>query len=242
MPPSARSNHPGFVATRSDEAAALLSEQLGIDEAGRDGAAVHSDHRRAGAARAFVQGPREHFLAASSLANDEHREVCRRHLLDLIHHGAKARFYSDNGVGDIVSSKFPQEYLFVRFQRFAQALQLVDARGIRQRDANRLHQTAQKHAMWRAEVSHARQHEHDPRGSVVHVDRGSQTRAAKVLRHDGRQKAVRAWHGPVNNGRVAAPREQGSHRGATALRAGQREVPGGRVGIDQPPLFRGPRG
>ena len=89
-----------------------------------------------------MQGSREHFLAASGLANDEDGEVCRRHLLDLIHDGAKARLYSNNGVGDIVSSKFPQEYLFVRFQRFAQALQLVDARGIRQRDANRLHQTA----------------------------------------------------------------------------------------------------
>ena len=54
--------------------------------------------------------------------------------------------------------------------------------------------------------------------------------------------AVRAWHGPVNNGRVAAPREQGSHRGATALRAGQREVPGGRVASPNRHCFEAPAG
>ena len=52
------------------EAAALVAEQLGVDQPGRDRAAVHAQERPRRAARARVDRARDHLLARAGLAED----------------------------------------------------------------------------------------------------------------------------------------------------------------------------
>ena len=61
------------------ECAALVAEELRVDERGGNGAAVH-DHEGLGApATQLVQGLRQHLLAGAALAGDQHGRVGGRH-------------------------------------------------------------------------------------------------------------------------------------------------------------------
>ena len=62
------------LAARAGEGTAHITEQLGLDQLGRQRTAVHRDEG-AGAAAALVQVARQHFLAAAGLALDQHRHV-----------------------------------------------------------------------------------------------------------------------------------------------------------------------
>ena len=67
--------------SRSDgagEGAALVAEQLGFEEAFRDGGAVHGDQGAALARAPAMNRLRQQLLARAALALDQHREVRRR--------------------------------------------------------------------------------------------------------------------------------------------------------------------
>ena len=55
------------------EAAPLVPEQLGVDQAGRDGATVHPQHGAAAAPRALVDGAGDDLLARAGLAQQAAR-------------------------------------------------------------------------------------------------------------------------------------------------------------------------
>src|SRR5439155_9445017 len=55
------------------ERATLVSEELGLDDARRDGRAVEHDERRGAAPALFVNGARDDLLAGSGLAFDQDR-------------------------------------------------------------------------------------------------------------------------------------------------------------------------
>ena len=59
------------------EGALAVSEQLGLDEVGRDCPAVHG-HERAGTTRELVDGRGDQFLAGAGLAGNEHRHLRTR--------------------------------------------------------------------------------------------------------------------------------------------------------------------
>jgi hypothetical protein len=64
------------------EAAALVPEQLALDERRRDGAAVERQERRLAAPAQLLQRLRGEILAGAAFADQEHRGVGRRHPLD----------------------------------------------------------------------------------------------------------------------------------------------------------------
>ncbi len=72
------------------EAAALVTEELGVDELRRDGSAVDADHRSATAPRARVNHPRDELLAGAGLSFEHHRRVRRRDVGDARDDVAKA--------------------------------------------------------------------------------------------------------------------------------------------------------
>jgi len=77
---------------RASEGAALVAEQLALQEILRDGAAVDCDEGVRGAWAARVDRPRHQLLAGACLALDQHRDVGGGHALDevqdLLHLGS----------------------------------------------------------------------------------------------------------------------------------------------------------
>ena len=82
MPPSASSNLPEPAATAPVKAPLLVAEQLALQQVLRDGGAVDRDEgpRRRGAQ--VVQRAGEQLLAGAALAQQQHADIGRRHLLD----------------------------------------------------------------------------------------------------------------------------------------------------------------
>jgi len=70
--------------------AGAVAEQLGLDQAIRNGAAVDGDEGTTPAGTSRPDGARHQFLARAGLPLDEHRGVAPRDLLDLTHHRAGA--------------------------------------------------------------------------------------------------------------------------------------------------------
>ena len=68
---------------RAGECAALVAEQLGLQQVLRDRAAVDGDERLLGARSEVVQRLRQRLLAGAALAQQQHRHVGRRELLDV---------------------------------------------------------------------------------------------------------------------------------------------------------------
>ncbi len=83
VPPSAISNKPALARRRAGERAALVAEQLGLDQLLGDGGAVHL-HEGLGRQRAgSVDGLGDQLFAGSRLAGDQDARAGRRHLRDL---------------------------------------------------------------------------------------------------------------------------------------------------------------
>ena len=81
MPPFACSNQPLRRATAPVKAPCFVTEQLGVDQLGRDGAAVDPAERAAAEGRVFVDGAGDDFLAGAGFAEQEHgRGAARDHL------------------------------------------------------------------------------------------------------------------------------------------------------------------
>ncbi len=79
---------------RAGEGAALMAEELALEEIGRDRRAIHRNERPRPAAAEAVDGARHHFLASPGLAGDEDRHVAigqpPDQLLHLAHRGTGA--------------------------------------------------------------------------------------------------------------------------------------------------------
>ena len=94
MPPAARSNRPGFCRSAPVKRAALVAEQLALDQALGQGPAIDPDERAGGAVGVAVQGGGHQLLAGPALADDQDGGVGRGgeadRLEDLTHRRALA--------------------------------------------------------------------------------------------------------------------------------------------------------
>ena len=82
VPLSATSTRPCLAAIALGERPLLVPEQLGLDQALREGGAVERDERGGAAPAVLPEGVRDQLLAGAALALDQHRRVRRRHLAD----------------------------------------------------------------------------------------------------------------------------------------------------------------
>ena len=100
MPPSATSKRPACDGVRAGERAALVAEELALDQRRRERAAVDDDEPAVPPRAALVDSPGDELLAGARLAEQEHRGVGRRDLLDLVHHVAeRIAPANDRGIG-----------------------------------------------------------------------------------------------------------------------------------------------
>src|SRR5262249_28813232 len=79
------------------EGAALVTEQLRLEQRLGQRGAVDRDERLGGTARALVDRAGEELLARATLALDQHRRRRRRHLLDEHHRATEGRAATDDG-------------------------------------------------------------------------------------------------------------------------------------------------
>ena len=77
VPPSAASKRPGLSRSAPVKRAARVPEELALEQRVRERGAVHRDEGCAPARAALVDRAREHLLAASRLAREQHRRVRR---------------------------------------------------------------------------------------------------------------------------------------------------------------------
>ncbi len=109
------------------EAPLLVAEQLGVDQFGRDRAAVHARERTLRAARAHVHGAGDHLLARAGLPQQQHGEVGAGHHLHALHHAAQSRLGADDGLEQLVATEPHQQRLAVRLGGSLQGVQLAQA-------------------------------------------------------------------------------------------------------------------
>src|SRR5689334_21062891 len=74
---------------RACEGALLVTKELGSDQRGRDGGAIHADKRLLGSSRPLVDGAGDQFLSRAGLAQNQNRGIGRGHLGDLTQHLAQ---------------------------------------------------------------------------------------------------------------------------------------------------------
>ena len=82
MPPSAVSNSPGLAPRRAGERAALVPEQLALQQRLGQRGAVEPDERVVAPGRAAMDPLGEHLLADAGLAGDQHGDLAARDALD----------------------------------------------------------------------------------------------------------------------------------------------------------------
>ena len=83
------------------EGAALVAEQFGLHQIRRQRTAIDGDERPLATRRQGMQRTRRHFLAATGLAGDQHRQVHRRIFAQAGHRGAHHRALRGHDAGDI---------------------------------------------------------------------------------------------------------------------------------------------
>ena len=97
-----------------------MSEELALDQVGRDRRAIDGHQRFVGAVAGAVDRTRDQFLARAGLAGDQHRRVGFRHLLD----GAEHRLHAVAAADEIaVARHFPDRFAEV-FRLLRQQLDL----------------------------------------------------------------------------------------------------------------------
>ena len=82
MPPSACSNRPRRSSVGAGKCALFVTEQLGLEQVGRERGRVERNERLGGARAVTVQGARDQFLAGAGLAGDQHRHARARQPAD----------------------------------------------------------------------------------------------------------------------------------------------------------------
>ena len=91
VPPSAISSLPFLLRDGAGERAFLVAEQLAFEQIFGQGGAVDGDARLVRAAAGAMDGARHQFLAGPAFAEDQHRDVARRHARDELIDVAHAR-------------------------------------------------------------------------------------------------------------------------------------------------------
>ena len=86
MPESASSKRPVLRPTAPGESSLLVAEELALDQGRRQGGAIDLDQRTLAAAAQPVERPGDELLTGAGLAQDQHRGVGGRDLLDLVEH------------------------------------------------------------------------------------------------------------------------------------------------------------
>ena len=86
---------------RAREASLLVSEQLRVDQIGRNRAAVDPQKRPRGPPRAGVDRPGDHLLARAGFTENQHGRVGARHELYLLHDLLEPRLSADDRIGNV---------------------------------------------------------------------------------------------------------------------------------------------
>ena len=90
------------IAIRAGEAAADVAEERRFEQRVGNAGAVDRDERRAGAAAAAMDQPRDHFLADAALAGDQDLRVGSGRVLDFGVDGANRRADADQIVAAVL--------------------------------------------------------------------------------------------------------------------------------------------
>ena len=102
-----------------------MPEELALDQAGGDGAAVQFDERPVPARTPVVQSARDELLPGAGLALDEDRRVARRHAGHLVEQLAQRRSATHDLVDVVLAAKLLLQIDVLRLQPVAQPLQFL---------------------------------------------------------------------------------------------------------------------
>jgi hypothetical protein len=103
----------------SGERPLLVSEQLGIDEFGWDGTAVHANNRTTATARSSVDGACDDFLSGTGLAQDEYRRVGPGNEFYALHDGPEAAGLANYDITNFLALQL--KCVAIELQRFFHA-------------------------------------------------------------------------------------------------------------------------
>ena len=136
VPRSATSKRPTRFSTAPVNAPLHVAEQLALDEARSNRAAVDLDQRSIRASTAAVHRSCEQFLARPGLAQDEHRGVGRSHAFDIPQGADKRRAVPDDLAEIVLGLNLFLQVQVLRLQPIAQTVQLFVREAVVQRDCH----------------------------------------------------------------------------------------------------------
>ncbi len=117
------------IADGAGEAASLVAEKFGIDQFGRNRAAIDAEKRTARPARSIVNGSCDDFFARAGFAQDQHRSGRGSDQSDAFHDRPQAGIDADDRIGDVLPAQSREQRLFVSLGGLAQRAQLRAAAG-----------------------------------------------------------------------------------------------------------------
>ena len=120
VPPLASSKRPIFCAMAPVNAPLLVSEELALEQAGRDRGAVQLDERPRSAAAQVVNRARDELFAGAGFALDEHGRVGGRDDLDLLEHVLQRRAVADDFLEVVLAANFVLEVQLFFVELFLQ--------------------------------------------------------------------------------------------------------------------------
>ena len=107
---------PIAIRQRAGERSLHMAKQFALDQSGADGSAVHF-HQRAVVPRAAVMdGAGHEFLARARLADDQHRRICGRNLINLLEQTHQRRTVPDDFAEVVLAADFLLEITVLRFE------------------------------------------------------------------------------------------------------------------------------
>ena len=226
VPPSARSNQPRRRLDRAGERAALVAEQLRVDQFRRNRPAVDAIERAVAARRAIVDRPGDQLLAGARLAEDQHGGVAAGDQFDAVHDRAEPRFDADDRVAERLASQPSQQRAFVGLGGLAQGGHFAQAKVVVQGHRERLQEELGQLEMLGVEGA-VLQAEQDQHAAVAR-------RIAQRTGHDVAVVLARGEQGELGEGRLlrrgaARPLRDDTTPAATCSSAGEQSVRGFRA-------------
>jgi hypothetical protein len=135
----------------ASEAPFLVTEELRVDQFGRDGAAVDANEGPRGPRAAMMQRSRDQFFARSGFSQNQHGHIRLRHKRNPVHHLTQTRVLADDRVAQIGATEPAEQGAFFGFRSRAQTGDLVEPMVILERDGEGLAQSIGEFAMGVAE-------------------------------------------------------------------------------------------
>src|SRR5262249_27323044 len=126
------------------EATALVTEELGVDETGRDRTAVDAQEGPRRPRRAAMDRPRDHFLAGTGLAEKEDGHVRGRDEPGSLHGVPEASALADDGVRDVTTAKAGEQRELLGLGRLTARPELADPRVVVESDREGFQQCARQ--------------------------------------------------------------------------------------------------